>query len=223
MSTPSNPPVAPDPSLSTPEAPCPPPRFSHPEKEGASRRIVILIAVICVAFASVWAFVLFNQKPPVASGSVTKVVAYPIHTELRQGGTLKEGVGGGVESEDQLFVFAEVTVQSTAKIPLFPFEQMGTLILDDGESKRVRALSPREVLQVFQTFPQLAPIRAAMPGPVLQRETTIKPYSSEHGLVVFALPLKKEDWDMRRPFEVAISFRWQPDLVIAEKPPELTR
>ena len=215
--------------MSTPSSPpdLTPPRttgYQYAEKEGHSRRIVILIAVICVAFASVWSFVLLNQKPPVATGSVTSVAAYPIHTELREGGTREQGTGGGVEAEDQLFIFAEVTVQNTAKIPLFPFEQMGTLTLDDGEQKRVRALSPREVLQVFQTFPQqLAAIRASMPGPVLQRETTIQPGHSEHGLAVFALQsLKKEDWDGRRPFEVTISMRWQPDLVLAEKPAPIT-
>jgi hypothetical protein len=184
--------------------------------EGSSRRIVLLIAVICFAFAGVWSYVFFTTKPPVAAGVITQIVAVPIHTEMKTGGTAEEGVGGGVESNDQLFVLVNATIKDTVRIPLFPFEQMGTFTTTNGEQKRIRALSPYDMMRAFRAYPALAAAHANLLGPALPRETTLHPGEAEHGVVLFSFPMTKEDWDNRRSFDLDISFRWQRDLVILE-------
>ena len=199
----------------------PSPRF----EEGSGRRTLALIAAIAFAFAAVWAYIFLTQKPPVAAGVITGLVAVPIHTELRQGGTAEQGRGGGVEATDQVLVLVNATIRDTAKIPLFPFEQMGTLTLPTGEQKRVRALSTTDMMRAFRAYPALAAAHVALTGnvptPSLLREITLKPGQAEHGLVLFSLPIKKEDWDARRSFEMDISMRWQRDLSIAEPTPKL--
>jgi hypothetical protein len=193
--------------------------------EGSGRRTLALIAAIAFGFAAIWAFIFLTQKPPVAAGVITGLAAVPIHTELRQGGTAEEGRGGGIDAQDQVLVLVNATVRDTAHIPLFPFEQMGTLTLPTGEQKRVRALSTTDMMRAFRAYPTLAAAHVAMTGaiptPSLIRETTLKPGEAEHGLVLFAFPIKKEDWDSRRSFDMDISFRWQRDLAIAEPAPKL--
>ncbi len=201
-------------------------RFPDPEdSQGSGRRTLALIAAIAFAFAAVWAFIFLTQKPPLAAGVMTGLAAVPIHTELRQGGTAEEGKGGGVQSQDQVLVLVNATVRDIARIPLFPFEQMGTLTLPTGEQKRVRAVSTNDMMRAFRAYPALAAahvtMTGAIPTPSLIRETTLKPGEAEHGLVLFAFPIKQEDWDSRRSFDMDISFRWQRDLTMAEPAPKL--
>jgi hypothetical protein len=194
-------------------------------REGSSRLILSLIVAIAFGFAGVWAYIFLTQKPPVAAGVITGLAAVPVHTELRQGGTALEGRGGGVEATDQLLVLVNATVRDTARIPLFPYEQMGTLTSQAGEQTRVRAVSTTEMMRAFRAYPQLAAAHVAMTGsvptPSLIRVTTLKPGEAEHGLVLFAFPVKKEDWEGRRSFDMEISFRWQRDLAIEEPKPVL--
>jgi hypothetical protein len=194
-------------------------------EEGSGRRTLALIAAVALAFAGVWTYIFLTQKPPVAAGVITGLVAVPIHTELSQGGTEEQGKGGGVDAQDQVMVLVNATVRDTARIPLFPFEQMGTLTLPTGEQKRIRALSPSDMLRAFRAYPALAAAHLALTGsaptPALPRETTLKPGEAEHGLVLFAFPIKKEDWEARRSFDMDISLRWQRELDIAEPVPKL--
>jgi hypothetical protein len=185
-------------------------------EEGSSRKVLLLIVAVCLAFAGVWCYVFLTTKPPVAAGVITQIAAVPIHTEMKTGGTAEEGVGGGVETTDELFVLVNATVRDRTKIPLFPFEQMGKLTTQLGEQKQARALSTYDMMRAFRAYPALAAAHAGMAGPALARETTLKPNEAEHGLVLFMFPLTKADWDSRRSFDLDISFRWQKDLVVME-------
>jgi hypothetical protein len=180
---------------------------------------------IAFGFAGIWAFIFLTQKPPVAAGVITGLAAVPVHSSLRQGGTAQQGVGGGAESTDQVLVLVNATVKNVAKIPLFPFEQTGTLTLPTGEQKRVRALSTNDMMRAFRAYPALAAAHVAMTGsvptPSLQRETTLRPGEAEHGLVLFSFPLKQEDWEARRSFDLDISLRWQRELAIEPPAPKL--
>lgn len=193
---------------------------SEHEAEGSGRRILILIAALCIGFAGVWSYILLNTKPPVAAGVMTGLVGVPIHTELRQGGTRDQGIGGGLQMTDQVLVLANATVRDTAKIPLFPFEQTGTLTLANGEQQSVHALSTVDMMRAFRAYPQLAAAHVTLAGtaatPSLHRENTLKPGEAEHGLVLFSYPITKDVWETRRSFEMAISFRWQKDLILAQ-------
>ena len=193
-------------------------------EESSGRRILILIAAICLGFAGVWTYIFLNQKPPVAAGVITQLAAVPIHTELRQGGTMQEGRGGGVDVEDQVLVLVNATVKNTSRIPIFPFEQTGTLTLPTGEQKRARALSTVDMMRAFRAYPALAAAHAPVLGPSLHREVSLQPGEAEHGLVLFSFPIKQEDWESRRSFDLELSIRWQQrNLVVPEPASPLPR
>ncbi len=196
--------------------PAPPPQqIASLQQEGSARLTLSLILALCVGFAAVWAYVFLSQKPPVASGAITALVAVPVHYEVRNGGSLQEGQGGGVDAEDQVFVLAAVTVKSATKLPLYAWEQTGTLTTPEGEQKRVRALSPTDAERAFAAYPRLAQARRSLSaGDALPREATLQPGQSEQGFALFAFPLKAEDWETRRTFDIAVSFRWQRELVL---------
>ena len=193
------------------------------DDQDTGRRTLALIAAIAFAFAAVWAFIFLTQKPPFAAGVITGLIAVPIHTELRQGGNEQEGHGGGVEAEDQVLVLVNTTVKNTSKIPLFPYEQTGVLTLPTGEQKHVRAVSPNDMMRAFREYPGLAAAHLAITGfvptPALARETTLQPQQAEHGLVLFAFPLSKQDWETRRSFDLELGVRWQRPLELAEPEP----
>ena len=197
---------------------------SYPDTQDSGRRTLALIAAIAFAFAAVWAFIFLTQTPPYAAGVITGVVAVPIHTELRQGGNEQQGQGGGVEAEDQVLVLVNTTVKNTSKIPLFAYEQTGVLTLPTGEQKHARAVSPDDMMRAFRAYPELAAAHFAMtaasaPTPALARETTLQPQQAEHGLVLLAFPLAKQDWETRRSFDLELGFRWQRPLELAEPEP----
>jgi hypothetical protein len=197
-------------------------RFIHEaEKEGSGRGMLALIAAVCLAFASIWAFIFYSQKPPSARATITQMTAVPVHTELRQSGTQQEGVGGGVEAEDQVFVLMAVSARSTAKIPIFPYEQTGTLTLPTSEQKHARALSPTDMERAFVAYPALAAaknklVASGAPAQALPRDTTLKPGESEQGLVLVSFPIKQEEWETRRTFDLEIPLRWQRELELAQ-------
>lgn len=181
-----------------------------------SRRIVILIAVISFAFASVWAYVFFQQKPRVADGTIQSITVVPLHSELRQGGTMSEGYGGGVEKSDQVLVWVAFSMTNlTLEIPLFETGQRATLSLPDGEQLFAAAASPAEVAKV-RAYPMLQ--KAALPtGELVPGEMTLSPKKATQGLALFSFPVTKQVWDTRREFSIAVSFQYQRDLAIKEK------
>ena len=197
-------------------------RFIHEaETEGRGRGMLALIAAVCIAFAAIWSFIFYSQKPPAGQGMILQMVAVPVHTELRQSGTQQEGVGGGVEAEDQVFVLMAASLKSTAKIPIFPFELTGTLTLPNGEQKHARALSPTDMQRAFTAYPALAAARNAAvahgaPAEALPRDTTLKPGEWEQGLVLVSFPIHKDEWETRRTFDLDIPLRWQRQLELAQ-------
>ncbi len=183
-----------------------------------ARRTVILIGLTCFAFFSVWAWVFFVQKPRVADGAIQSITAVPFHSEFRQGGTKADGgYGGGVQKEDEMYVWAAITMKNlTADVPLYETKQRATLTLPDGEQQFAYAASPSDVAKV-RSLPKLQ-----LPeGALLPRELTLKPGQSAQGLTLFAFPITPQTWATHRDFSVAISFQWQRDLALREPKPKL--
>ncbi len=191
------------------EMPSTPTRFSE---QTSGRFTMALILAICLAFSAVTAYVFYNQKPPVAAGAITRLSAYPIHSELRQGGSREQGVGGGVESQDEVLVLAEVDVRNTWTGPLFLYQEQGTLTSPEGVQKQVAAASASEVGQAFRFWPQLG----KQTLPVIPREATLQQGQTLHGLMLFAFPIPQAEWEARRSFDATLGFRLQRPLVLEQ-------
>ena len=191
------------------------PRFSE---QTSGRFTMALIFAVCLCFSAVTAYVFYNQKPPVAAGAITRLAEYPIHSELRQSGSREEGVGGGIEASDEVLVLTEVDLRNTSKGPLFLYREEGTLTSPEGEEKHVFAAGAGEIRQAFAIWPQLGKLTL----PIIPRETTLAPGQAMRGMMLFAYPIRQEEWDARRSFDATLMFRWQrPLLLEPPKPPGL--
>ena len=187
-----------------------------PYDQGQARRTLALIGATCFMFAAVWAYVFYAQKPRVADGVISAITVVPLHTELRQGGSMSEGYGGGTQRSDELYVWVAFRMKNlTDTTPLFATEQRASLAMPDGTQQFAYAASPDEVAKV-RSMPKLPQVAGAL----VPRELTLKPGESAQGLALFAFPITKEKWDLRREFSMAISFQWQRDLPLKEPKPE---
>ena len=188
-----------------------------PYDEGQARRTLALIAATCFLFAAVWAYVFYTQKPRVADGAIDAITVVPLHTELRQGGTVdgkttEGGYGGGLQKQDELYVWVALRMKNlTDTQPLFATGERASLAMMDGTQQFAYAESPAEVAKV-----RALPGVQQVPGVLVPRELTLAPGKSADGLALFAFPVTWETWDRRREFSVAVSFKYQRDLALKE-------
>lgn len=181
--------------------------------EGKSRRTIILIAATCFMFAAVWTFVFYHQKPRVAEGAIEQVMPVPIHTEMRQGGTMAEGYGGSVQKQDEMLVWVRFHMKNlTEDVPLYAMKQKATLTLADGEEQTAYAESPAEIAKARAAFPQLKAIN----GSLVPTELTLQPEKSTGGLALFVFQIPQQSWASRKEFYVSVAFEWQRDLAMRE-------
>ncbi len=101
---------------------------------GESRRTFGLILAVSCVFFGMWAYIFVHQKPRVADGAIQAITVVPLHTELRQGGTMSEGYGGGVQKSDELYVWVAFEMKNlTSDVPLYATQQRATLTLPDAQ------------------------------------------------------------------------------------------
>jgi len=182
---------------------------------GQSRRTFVILLIIIFAFFSLWAWVFFHQKPRVADGTIESLKVIPQHTEIRQGGTMREGYGGGIAKSDELYIWVAFNMKNlTEDVPLYETGQQATLSLADGQQLFAHAAGPREVAMV-NALPKIQQVQGAL----VPRELTLKPGESTRGLALFAFPVTQQVWDGRREFSVAVAFQWQRDLAMKELRP----
>ena len=186
---------------------------------GRSKRTMLLIFVVCILFASVWAYVFFRQKPRVADGAVESITAIPVHSELRQGGTMFEGYGGGVQKTDEVLVWVQFSMENlTEDVPLYESGQRATLTFTDGEQMFADAVSPLEIAKARAALPQLGRVQ----GTLVPRDLTLAPRAGTSGLALFAFPITLQRWNARKQFSMEISFRWQRPLALKEPNPPVS-
>ena len=187
--------------------------ISVPEyNQSKTRRTLILIVSIIVVFAAVWAYVFIGQKPRVADGSIQDITVIPLHSETRQGGTMREGYGGSVDVQDQTLVWVAFQMKNlTRDVPLYENGQKATLTLPDGQQLFSAAQSPTEIAKL-RNLPQVSPVKGELVPPTM----TLMPGQSTQGLALFAFPVKAEVWKTRREFSVSVAFNYQRDLAMQE-------
>jgi hypothetical protein len=159
----------------------------------------ILVALIVTGLL-VGSYFYFGKRKPVATGAVTRVSLYPIHSAESDQNT--EGTMGSSEQYDQLLVFAQVQVHNQSDIPLTITEMHGDMTLADSTQTSSRAASANDFPRLFGAYPKLAPLRS---DPLL-RDTTIPPGDNADGLLIFNYSLSKAQWDQKQKFMVSISF-----------------
>jgi hypothetical protein len=175
---------------------------------GSSPVLRILIAAI-VVLALIGAYVYFNEKPPVATGEVLHLSAYPVHRESKVNQFSTASIAPVQNTFDQVIVVADVRVHNQSSGPLFLADMTGLLKLPSGEFRSLAA-STSDFDRVFVAYPALVPMKQQ---PMLP-DITIAPGANIRGQLVFNYPLTKEQWDQRQSLDIALSFTHQKDLVL---------
>lgn len=174
---------------------------------GASPLLKIGLATAITVLA-IAAYMYFGDKPPVATGEVTHLTAYPIHRASDAGGG-RRGTMGVEQTFDEVIVIAQVRLHNQSKVPLFISDMAGVVSLPDQEIRSLAATNT-DFGRVFIAYPQLAPMKQE---PLL-RDTTIQPGATVDGQLVFNYPITRDQWGLRRSMDISVSFVHQKDLTM---------
>jgi hypothetical protein len=182
--------------------------LNYDDPNPASHALVIVVVATLIVVAAIGAYVFFNEHPPLATGEVVHLTAFPVHTTMQLGGGAP-GTPGGTEVNDEVIVLAEVKVHNQSKVPLFVHDMWANVVLPDQE-RRSLAASTLDYPKVFIVYPQLNSVKT---DPFL-RDTTISPGQTVDGTLIFNYPVAKADWDQRKSLDVVVSFTHQKNLVM---------
>jgi hypothetical protein len=155
---------------------------------------VIAAVLVTVVVAVV---VLASHKPPVVSGEIVQVWAYPEHGETS--GTDANGDAKSQESFDQVLLFAHVKLHNQSNVPLVVQDVLANVRLADGVPLSVSAGSVAQFEEAFLAYPKLD----ASHGKPLAHHTVLDPGQSVDGTAFWVFRLTKQQWNARKD--------WQPD------------
>ncbi len=175
--------------------------------KGTSHIVWATIVAIIVVTAAVAAYVIGGQKPPVATGQASGVVAHTMHRETS--GFDASGAVMPKEEFDQVLVFTHLKLHNQSKDPLFLYQIMTNVTLDDGIHSSYAAI-PSDYERLFKAYPDLA----ALHGKAMALEATLDPGQNLEGDVVSSFRMTKAQFDARKGLDLDVSFRYQPELKV---------
>jgi len=156
-------------------------------------------------------YLVSSKKPPTSTGSVTRVVALPLHIESK--GSIAPGQEGtldqNIEKRDSVLVNIALDVKNAIGKPMYIKNIEGKLLAEKGEFND-SAAPASDYERIVQAYPQLA-IPGAKP---LQSESSIAANANQQGVVVFSFPISREDWDKRKSLEATVNFYDHAPLVL---------
>ncbi len=171
--------------------------------KGSSNKILAAIVAAVLVSLAVFLYVRLGEKPPVATGEVTNVVAHLMHRE--SAGIDASGKPMPKDVFDQVLVFAHVRLHNQTRGPLFLHQIMANALLPDGIHTSYAATTV-DYERIFQGYPELASLH----GHPVSPETTIDPGQTLEGDFVSALRVNKAEWDSRKDLDFTFAFRYQP-------------
>ncbi len=173
--------------------------------KGSSHMVWAAVIAAVLVTVAIAIYVITGQKPPAATGEVTRVVTHLMHRETK--GVDAAGAAMPKEEFDQILLFTHVTLHNRSKTPLFLRQILANATLADGIHSSYAA-SPTDYERLFKVYRELA----ALHGKPIAVEETIQPGDTLEGDFVAAMRMTKADWDARKGLDYSVSFRYQPDL-----------
>jgi hypothetical protein len=168
------------------------------------RPLLVPAIVVIVGLAIAWAlFAYFGRSKPDASAMVLRQFVYPV---LVSSGESPQGPGmpGAVPPQNETVLLVQARVTNISKQPLTIFDLVSDVKLP-GEAfgDQSSAALPEDIDRFMHRFPELT----SMNMPPLMRHTVIAPGSSAQGLMVFAYPWTKNQWNQHKEAHIIISFQ----------------
>lgn len=182
--------------------------------ERRSMLVPILLAVLLLAAAGAWFARVYVH--PAVTGSVSAASVYPVHVEYKRptstgGATMTLG---GTQTEDALYVVANVTLQNHSEVPLFLSSFHGRFTLDDDSVMEASVIEKDDLPRLMKMFPQLKALADATGTQPLQRDQTVAKDASGRGYVVMYYNIPPGIWEKRKAAEVNIEFYHQDPLTL---------
>jgi hypothetical protein len=171
--------------------------------------VLRVLAGAVIVLLVIAAYVYFNEKPPVVTGEILHLTAYPIHRESKANQFNTQSVAPVESKFDEIIVVADVRLHNQSQGPVF-LADMAALLKLPTEEDRSLAATASDFNRVFVAYPELAPMKQQ---PLL-RDITIPAGATAEGQLIFNYPITKEQWDQRRSLELTLSFTHQKDLVL---------
>lgn len=175
---------------------------------GTGHLIIATVVAAIVVSVAIGAYVIAGQKPPAATGEITRIVAHPMHRQTAS--VDASGMPMIKEHFDQVLVFTHVKLHNQSKNPIFLRQIMTNLTLADGSIRSSYAATHTDYERLFMAYPELRPLY----GRPLGSDPTLDPGATLEGDFVSSFRMTKEEFDARKGMNYNISFRYLPDLVL---------
>ena len=175
-----------------------------------SMLVPILLAVLVLAALGAWFAKTYVHAS--VSGSVDRVALFPLHVEYKRGPGMLVGAN---ETQDELYVVADVSLTGRTEVPLFIKELTGSFIGEDGSLFEAHVIDKNDLPRLMAMFPKLKSTADGIGTPPLVRESSIAKGATGRGYVVLLYNIPQSVWDKRKSAEVSIDFYHQDKLTLA--------
>jgi hypothetical protein len=170
--------------------------------------VIIAAAVIAVLLAF---YLVGSRKPPTSSGSVSRVIALPMHIESK--GSIAPGMAGtvdqDVEKSDSIIVAIALDVKNAIQKPMYIKGLEAKLVTKKGELTD-DAAPASDYERIVQAYPQLN-MGTIKP---FQSESSIAANTDQQGLMVVSFPISRDDWESRKSLTATVNFYDHAPLVL---------
>ncbi|MHB1936672.1 MAG: hypothetical protein ACYCOR_08810 [Acidobacteriaceae bacterium] len=167
------------------------------------RPLVVPAIVVIVGLAIAWVlFAHFGRSKPDATAAMLRQFVYQVQVDS---GESPQGPGmpGTLPQQVETVVLVQARVTNIGKQPLTIFDLVSDVKLgDEAFGSESSAALPADIDRFMQRFPQLMSMNMAP----LTRHTVIPPGGSAEGLMVFAYPWTKQQWNQRKDAHIIVSF-----------------
>ena len=174
-----------------------------------SMLIPILLAVLVLAAAGAWFAKTYVHAS--VNGSIDRVALFPLHVEYKRGTGM---LVGGNETQEELYVVADVSLTDRAEVPLFIKELSGSFIGEDGSLFEANVIDKNDLPRLMTMFPKLKTVADSIGTQPLVREGTIAKGATGRGYVVLLYNIPQSVWDKRKSAEVGVDFYHQDKLTL---------
>ena len=175
-----------------------------------SMLLPLVLALLVLALLAAW-FARIYLRPSV-TGSVSRVTLYPVHVDYKRAAT--GIVGAPDQSEDELYVAADITLDDHAEVPLFLSGFEGSFTMDDGTVMEANVISNANLPRLMLMFPKLKTAVDTTGSTPLLAESTVPKGTAAHGYVVLSYNVPQSVWDRRKSADVTVKFYHQDPLTM---------
>lgn len=208
---PKQPPRRPPLSRPVPEPPLATVSF-HKDPSGGKNALIITLVSIVLVTAAIGLYVYLGQKPPAATGEITRMWIYPVQVKSQSSLAGNTGTPGAI---DEVLILAKVHLHNQSKYPLYLADINTTMKQSDGETQ-TSAASATDFEKSFQAFPKMRPMQDVP----LRLDRILMPGEVREGLILSHYTMNKEAWEKRQGIYFTVLFRYQKPLLL-EPPNEV--